>query len=56
MAKDKFWEYFDDESREYVQTIIDTEGDYYDIAEKFITPLLKKDENVLDIGNSGILN
>ena len=33
MEKDKFWEYFDDESREYVQTIMDAEQDYYDKAE-----------------------
>ena len=56
MEKDKFWEYFDDESREYVQTIMDAEGDYYDKAEKFITPLLKDNGCVLDIGNGGILN
>lgn len=56
MEKGKFWEYFDDESREYVQTIMDAEGDYYDKAEKFITPLLKNGASVLDIGNGGILN
>lgn len=56
MEKDKFWEYFDDESREYVRTIMDAEGDYYEKAEKFITPLLKEHGNVLDIGNGGILN
>lgn len=56
MEKDKFWEYFDDESREYVQTIMNAEGDYYDKAEKFISPLLKINGNVLDIGNGGILN
>lgn len=36
MEKDKFWGYFDDKSREYVQTIMDAEGDYYDKVEKFI--------------------
>ncbi len=56
MKKDKFWEYFDDESREYVQTIMDAEGDYYDKAERFISPLLKDNWCVLDIGNGGILN
>lgn len=56
MEKDKFWEYFDDESREYVQTIMDAEGDYYVRAEKVITPLLKENGSVLDIGNGGILN
>ena len=56
MKKDKFWEYFDDESREYVQTIMDAEGDYYDKAEKKISPLLKDNAKVLDIGNGGILN
>lgn len=53
---DKFWEYFDDESREYVQTILDAEGDYYDKAGKFITPQLVENGSVLDIGNGGILN
>ncbi len=56
MDKDKFWEYFDDKSREYVKTIMDAEGDYYDKAEKFITPLLVPGGRVLDIGNGGILN
>lgn len=56
MEKDKFWKYFDDESREYVQTVMNAEGDYYNKAEKFITPLLKKNSSVLDIGNGGILN
>lgn len=56
MKKDKFWEYFDEESREYVQTIMDAEGDYYDKAEKFITPLFPPNGRVLDIGNGGILN
>lgn len=56
MEKDKFWEYFDDESREYVQTIMDAEKDYYDKAEKFITPILKENDSVLDIGNGGIIN
>ncbi len=56
MEKDKFWEYFDDESREYVRTIMEAEGDYYEKAEKFINPLLKVNGSVLDIGNGGIIN
>ncbi len=56
MQKDKFWEYFDDESKEYVQTIMDAEGEYYDKAKKIISPLLKTNGKVLDIGNGGILN
>lgn len=56
MEKDKFWEYFDDESRAYVQTIMDAEKDYYEKAEKFISPLLKSGGSALDIGNGGILN
>lgn len=54
--QDKFWEYFDDESRAYVATIMEAEGDYYEKAEKFISPCLKKNGKVLDIGNGGILN
>lgn len=56
MKKDKFWEYFDDESREYVRTIMDAEGDYYEKAEQFITPFIEGKGCVLDIGNGGILN
>lgn len=29
-SKDKFWEYFDDEQREYVRTIMEAEADYYE--------------------------
>ena len=56
MEQDKFWEYFDEESRQYVETIMDAEGDYYEKAEKFITPLMTEEGSVLDIGNGGILN
>ena len=54
--KDKFWEYFDDESREYVKTIMQVEGEYYKKAERVISPLLKDGFCVLDIGNGGIIN
>lgn len=56
VKRDKFWEYFDDEFREYVQTIMNAEGDYYEKAEPFITPYLIEGGRVLDIGNGGILN
>lgn len=56
MKSDRFWEYFDEDSREYVQTIMDIEGDYYERAEAFITPYLINGGSVLDIGNGGILN
>ena len=56
MEKDKFWEYFDDESRAYVETIMDAEADYYEKAEKFITPFMIPGGSVLYIGNGGILN
>lgn len=39
--KDKFWEYFDDESRAYVATIMDAEADYYEKAKNCINPHLK---------------
>lgn len=29
-AKDKFWEFFDDEHREYASEIMDAEAEYYE--------------------------
>lgn len=56
MEKDKFWEFFDDETRPYAETILAAEGDYYEKAYKYISPCLRKGDRVLDIGNGGIIN
>lgn len=36
MSKDKFWEYFDDDSREYVAAIMEAEKDFYEKSGKRI--------------------
>lgn len=54
--KDKFWEYFDDEQREYVSLIMDAEGDYYEKSAEYINADISGQGIVLDIGNGGIIN
>lgn len=56
MEQDRFWQYFDDESREYAKTMMDAEADYYENARALITPYMAEGASVLDIGNGGILN
>ncbi len=56
MDKDKFWEYFDDESREYVSTIMEAESDFYEMSAVFVNRDLQNGGVALDIGNGGIIN
>lgn len=56
MGKDRFWEHFDDKSKNYVDTVMDAERDFYEKSARFINDDLISGGTALDIGNGGIIN
>ena len=55
-SKDKFWQYFDDDAKDYLSTIMEAEGDFYRKSAEYVNADIPKDSDVLDIGNGGVIN